>query len=80
MSERSFLNEWDEAIRDARQLGREQFIWRAWISEDGAYNLRRVAKTMHPSFMAAVPPKYDPKRDQYQNVTDRDRTNGHGAR
>ena len=61
-----FLNEWDKAIELAaadgtqpasvsRVLSRRQSPWPVVVVE--------VARTKHPSFMAANPPKYDPERD-----------------
>ena len=60
----SFLQEFDEAIDAARQTGQPEWVWRSWFDEDGAYNLRPVARTMHPAFMGKPVPKHDPERDQ----------------
>ena len=59
----SFLERWDWAIATARVYGECERLWASWHDDEGRYNLRCVARTMHPSFMAPVPPKYDPRRD-----------------
>lgn len=59
-----FLKEFDEAIAEAKEYGIPMFVWRSYFDEDGRYNLRRVARTMHPSFMALPVAKHDPERDQ----------------
>jgi hypothetical protein len=60
----TFLEEWDAAIAEAKETGRPGLVWRSWFGADGEYNLRPVARTMHPAFMAGVSPKYDPERDK----------------
>jgi len=61
----TFLEEWDEAIAEARLTGEPGLVWRSWFDADGKYNLRPVARTMHPAFMSGpIPPKYDPERDK----------------
>jgi hypothetical protein len=65
MTDRSFLDQWDEALADALDLGCEQFVWRSWIVDGKTYNLQKVARTRHPAFMGGrIPPKYDPERDR----------------
>jgi hypothetical protein len=59
----SFLEQWDWAIATARVYGEPETLWKSWYAENGTYNLKPVARTMHPSFMVGVPPKYDPRRD-----------------
>ena len=59
----SFLERWDWAIATARVYGECERLWASWHDDEGRYNLRCVARTMHPSFMGGVPPKYDPSRD-----------------
>ena len=72
-----FLEMWDEGIQRALESGEEQMLTTIVPCDCGALKLQSSARTMHPSFMAARPVKYDPERDQYQNATDRDRITGH---
>ena len=60
----TFLDEWEVALRAARRTGFESSVWKSWFNERGEYNLRPVARTMHPSFMADFVPKHDPERDK----------------
>lgn len=53
-----FLQRWDELIQRSREVGKPAYLWK-----DDGDAVRMLARTMHPSFMAAKPPKYDPRRD-----------------
>jgi len=56
-----FLNQWDQAIAQAKQSGTPTVLYKQDHMLDKPY---AVARTMHPSFMGSRPPKYDPHRDQ----------------
>jgi len=60
-----FLRQWDRAIAtalaDGKQAGR---VWAFDRAKGVPFPMGRlVARTMHPSFMAANPPKHNPERD-----------------
>lgn len=63
-----FLRQWDTLIEQAKLEGDCVYMWTyegPYIGPDlVADNLKLSARTMHPSFMAATPPKYDPTRDK----------------
>lgn len=59
-----FLVEWEAAWIWARKEGEVVWLWRSWIDENGEYNLMRVGRTMHPSFMGGQVPKWDEERDK----------------
>ena len=60
-----FLRQWDRAIAMALADGKKE--GRVWSFErttaDPFPMGRMVARTMHPSFMAANPPQHNPERD-----------------
>ena len=70
----SFLEHWDEACRMARDAGLPVYMridkGSVLYMTTRAMRCSNVtpegftARTMHPSFMAVVPPKYDPERDK----------------
>jgi hypothetical protein len=59
-----FLEIWDEGIQRAQETGEEQILTSVVPCDCGALKLSASARTMHPSFMGARPPKHDPQRDQ----------------
>lgn len=60
-----FLEDWDWAIQGALKNGVCGCVWTLIDDPDSPYPMPVLsARTMHPAFMAAVPPKYDPERDK----------------
>lgn len=58
-----FLKVWDDGIQRAQESGEEQMLTTVVACDCGAFKLAATARTMHPSFMGARPPKHDPERD-----------------
>jgi len=54
-----FLNEWDSLIEWAVDNNQPGYMY----DVDGDGNTILLARTRHPSFMGAQPPKHDPDRD-----------------
>jgi hypothetical protein len=55
-----FLKDWDKALAEAQRTGKPVTLYKQNHMLDKP---RPIGRTMHPSFMAATPPKYDPQRD-----------------
>lgn len=56
-----FLKKWDEIVRDAQAKGVSQYLWRF---HEASRSFVPAARTRHPLFMGATPPKLDPERDR----------------
>ena len=56
----NFMNEWKAALAEAQEAGQPVTIYKQNHMLDKP---RPVARTMHPAFMGAKPPKHDPVRD-----------------
>ena len=56
-----FSKKWNKAIEEAKRTGEPVTIYKQDHMLGEPYP---VARTMHPSFMASKPPKYDPERDK----------------
>ena len=64
-----FLKLWDKAIAKAIEVGEPVYVHRterALYEDNPAVDVDSeiIARTMHPSFMAAPAPKHHPERDQ----------------
>ena len=67
-----FLFHWDRACEAAREIGAPvalttfigSMTMEGKLAHPTILPLALSARTMHPSFMAAKPPKYDPARDK----------------
>ena len=56
-----FLKQWDQAVQEAQRTGRPVELYR---QDHMLAKPVLVARTRHPAFMGATPPKHDPARDQ----------------